>query len=800
MKYYIFIIVSCLIGHYALAQTAPDTNLLTKTWKAGWIGVTEEAKHAYGTYLFKKSAKLDQVPARYVVHVSADNRFRLFVNGRLIGEGPSLGDINHWNYETFDIASYLKIGENVLEAVVWNNGSYMAVNQFTVQTAFLLQGNTKKESDFNTDDTWKVREIKGRKPLDTRLIGYYALTPGELIDQRIESFPWIGKQVPENQWKNARFIAFGVPAGVYTAVPSNDWAWGLVQSSIPQMEKEFIRFKEVRKVEGIKFPKSFLCKATDIEVPANSVVTFWLDQTFLTNAYPHLLYSKGKDAEVSIKYAEALYEPNNSVKNNRNIVNGKVFIGKQDSIVCNGLERQMFSPLDWRTFRYIEVKIRTAQQPLVLHDIYSETVGYPFQLKSKLVADDTLIDSLLVVGWRTARLCAVETYFDCPYYEQLQYAGDTRIQCMISYYNADDDRLARKAIDYLDYSRISEGLTQCRYPSSVNLFIPPFSLAWIGMLYDFHLYRDDIDFVRKHLPGVRSVLSYFERYQLPDGSYSNPSQWNFTDWPDGRKRGWKFGTPPIGKDACSSILDLQLLMAYQYATKLEADAGYEALSKIYRQKAELLSGTIQLKYWDVEKEMYADDSQHKSYSQHANILAILCSLVKGNEAYSLYGKLAKPSSDMAETSIYFKYYQMLAMRKAGHADEYLNNLDIWKENLRLGLTTWAENSNVEKARSDCHAWGASPNIELYRSLLGIDSAAPGFRSVRIEPHLGHLTKVEGEIPYKGNFIKVSYQLNGKKWKVCIHLPERLNGIFVFQGEEKALISGRNEFIVENLQK
>lgn len=155
--------------------------------------------------------------------------------------------------------------------------------------------------------------------------------------------------------------------------------------------------------------------------------------------------------------------------------------------------------------------------------------------------------------------------------------------------------------------------------------------------------------------------------------------------------------------------------------------------------------------------MYADDSQHKSYSQHANILAILCSLVKGNEAYSLYGKLAKPSSDMAETSIYFKYYQMLAMRKAGHADEYLNNLDIWKENLRLGLTTWAENSNVEKARSDCHAWGASPNIELYRSLLGIDSAAPGFRSVRIEPHLGHLTKVEGEIPYKGNFIK--YPIN-----------------------------------------
>jgi alpha-L-rhamnosidase len=48
--------------------------------------------------------------------------------------------------------------------------------------------------------------------------------------------------------------------------------------------------------------------------------------------------------------------------------------------------------------------------------------------------------------------------------------------------------------------------------------------------------------------------------------------------------------------------------------------------------------------------------------------------------------------------------------------------------LNRGLTTWAETADPT-TRSDCHAWSASPNYELFRTVLGIDSAAPGFRRV-----------------------------------------------------------------------
>ncbi len=51
---------------------------------------------------------------------------------------------------------------------------------------------------------------------------------------------------------------------------------------------------------------------------------------------------------------------------------------------------------------------------------------------------DEEVQRILNTGWRTARLCAHETYMDCPFYEQLQYGGDARIQMLVSLYTTGD--------------------------------------------------------------------------------------------------------------------------------------------------------------------------------------------------------------------------------------------------------------------------------------------------------------------------------------------------------------------------
>jgi hypothetical protein len=140
-------------------------------------------------------------------------------------------------------------------------------------------------------------------------------------------------------------------------------------------------------------------------------------------------------------------------------------VGYYDVFLPDGGPRRAFRPLWVRTYRFVQVDVTTAGEPLQLDDYTGTFTAYPFVQRATFRSPDATLGKIWDVGWRTARLCALETYMDCPYYEQLQYVGDTRIQALISLYVAGDDRLMRNAIEQFDDSRLPEGLTLSRYPS-----------------------------------------------------------------------------------------------------------------------------------------------------------------------------------------------------------------------------------------------------------------------------------------------------------------------------------------------
>jgi len=754
-----------------------------RPWNAEWIAAPNENGMEYGIYYFRKNIALSVKPAAFIIHISADNRYKLFVNGTLVSLGPARGDTYYWNYETVDLASYLTAGKNTVAALVWNEAQYRPEAQISVRTGFILQGNSPTEEILNTNNTWKcIRDI-GHQPIPGF---FFAASKGEMVDmnQTVKG-DWTAINYNDNTWYRAAKVADGKLKGMAWGT---DWA--LVPSTLPPREMTYQRILKLRSAIGMIVPSTFPEKKTSLTIPANTTITLLLDQTFETNAYVTLNFSGGKNAGISLGYAETLYDKgsNGGRKSNRNDIEGKDFVGRKDSLIADGSQEQSFTTLNFRTYRYIRVIVQTKNEPMIIDDLYGTFTGYPFKQTAVFNSDNTEIKQILDIGWRTARLNAWETYTDCPYYEQLQYIGDTRIQALISYYNSSDDRLARNALNEMDHSRLPEGVTRSCYPSKGTQVISTFSLWYICMLHDYWMYRGDNDFIKDKLLGERGVLDFFSKYQQPDGSLKNTPYWAFVDWAGNLAGGVN------GSDGSAAIYDLQLLWAYQWAAEMEAKIGLHDYATIYNQKAMQLKATIQRKYWDPVKKLYADNIGKNGYSQHANSLAILTGMVSDADMPAVAKELLTDKS-LTQCSVYFKYYLNQALVKAGLGNDYMNWLGIWRENIALGLTTWAEDSRLETVRSECHAWGASPNIEFFRTVLGIDSDAPGFSKIKIEPHMGALTKVSGEIPHPAGKVSVEYKLETGKWKIKISLPQKIAGTFVWKGKAYLIKAGANSFVL-----
>jgi hypothetical protein len=769
----------------------------SQRWTARWIAVPAASAFDYGVYHFRRVFDLPDKPASFVVHVSADNRYQLFVNGTRVVWGPARSDLNHWRYETVDLAPHLTSGRNVIAALVWNFGEFAPEAQVTHRTAFLLQGASDRERLIDTNTQWKCFANRAYRPLHyshAQMRGYFVAGPCDNVDGA--SYPW--------GWEQPDFEDGGWAAG------QSDPRWGaalresidapnrwlLVARDLPLMEERTERLAAVRRSSGVTVPWQFPREPAPFTVAANSRARLLLDQAHLTTAYPELVVSGGAGAVIRVGYAEALFvdAAKGLEKGNRNEIEGKTFVGYYDSFTSDGGARRRYRPLWWRTYRYIDLDIETKAEPLTVDDFSGVYTGYPFQRKATFDAGSERLVRMLDVGWRTARLCAHETYMDCPYYEQLQYAGDTRIQALVSYYNAGDPRLAKNAIAQLNQSRTAEGATMSRAPTRQQQYIPPFSLWWIGMVHDYWRYVDDSAFVRDMLPGVRAVLGFFACHQKPNGMLAGLPWWNFVDW------AWtNRGIPPTSTDGSSACFDLQLLLALDWAAELEEALGSKPRAAEHRASAATLRATVKELYWDASRMLLADTpvaglkpgATMTEFSQHANALAVLARVVEGEEARALVNRTLADSS-FTQCTLYFRHYLHSAVNQVGEGDRYLNLLGEWDKMLERGLSTWAE--KPEPTRSDCHAWSASPSYEIFRTVLGIDSAGAGFRRVVIRPFLGELTRASGSIPHPAGQLSVSLSLQPDgKLSADVTLPEGVQGEFDWRGWRRPLPSGRSAF-------
>ncbi|MGA2086374.1 MAG: hypothetical protein ABSG60_12735, partial [Terracidiphilus sp.] len=614
-----------------------------REWKASWITHPTAPLRDPVVLHFRRTLALAAVPATYPVRVSADNRFVLFVNGHRVGDGPARGDLAHWRYERFDLAPFLQPGQNLITATVWNFGVYAPLAQMTDRTAFLLESEATGAAAISTPEGWLVEIESGQRPLPRVVNGfweYMAAGTGEEIDGARYDWSWNDPAAAGSSWLPAaspiRESIYPTSNKAHSADVAGDNSWGLVPDELPQMEYTPIGtagmlvsfgFTQMKEPEIGQLKNDHQDAGVFLDFPFSPFtfapfthVDIILDGRALTTAYPLLTVSGGKGARIRLTYAEALYDKDQH-KGDRDEVAGREALGLSDLFLPDGGQHRVFEPLWWRTWRYLDLEIDTGADPLTVESLTANFTAYPFEEPAALDVGDPELDKIWEISWRTARLDAHETYMDTPYYEQFQYVGDTRIQALISYAVAGDDRLARQAIAAFDQSRTADGLTMSRYPSSLPQIIPTFSLLWIGMVHDYWLYRPDPEPARATLPGTRAVLAWFATHEQPDGLLQKLPWWSFVDWvPSGE-------IPTYDANHESCVTTLEYLGALKDAADLEESLGDPLLAARYQARGAHVRDGLFNKCWNAQRGLVADNPDQKNFSQQANILAVLYDVV-----------------------------------------------------------------------------------------------------------------------------------------------------------------------------
>jgi len=777
-------------------------------WPARWVSCPDLADPPFVSAYRLSFAVAEPTTVR--THVTADERYELFLDGQRLGRGPERGDPQYWFFETYDLD--LAPGEHVLVARVWSLGRGAPTAQMTVRPGFLLAAEPPFTDLLSTGTTsWTCQRLRGYEFLDPGV----AWGTGARLCIDAAAFAWNFQRGLGPDWHPVQVDLFGCGAvGAYDFGSEHL----LRPALLPPMIEEPRSLGQVRHVSApmtAEVQRIPICQADHlmettvwqqlllgenrITIPPGTIRRVLIDLQDYTTGFLELVTSDGAGSQVRLHWAEALYigltttRQHHSPKGNRDEIEGKFFYGIGDLFLPDGGLNRHFTTLWWEAGRYIELVVQTADQPLVIERLGLCETRYPLTIRGRFVSDDPRLATVFSLGLRALQMCAHETYLDCPYYEQLMYVGDARLQALTTYALSNDDRLPRKAIMLFDVSRQTSGLTRSQYPSRVTLLIAPFSLWWVGMVHDYALWRDDPVFVQARLSGVRAVLDYFHGRRNADGLLAGLEGWNFTDWvPE-----WHKGVPPDGVEGVSGILNAQFVLVLHQAAELEAHFGEPELAVRNRRTAAEIGQAFRSRFWDEARGLFADDLAHLHFSEHAQCLALLGGVVDPPVREQLVDRL-RTTTDLARTSMYFSHYLLEMYRLQGDATALFDRLEEWFTLAPSGFRTTRE--EPEPSRSDCHAWGAHPLYHFAATILGVRPAEFGFRSVQIAPLLGPLTDVAGTVPHPRGDITVALRVEGDCLAGTVTLPDRTTGRLQWAGRSLDLQPGPQAVDIRRAKK
>jgi hypothetical protein len=206
------------------------------------------------------------------------------------------------------------------------------------------------------------------------------------------------------------------------------------------------------------------------------------------------------------------------------------------------------------------------------------------------------------------------------------------------------------------------------------------------------------------------------------------------------------------------------MLAYflQCASRLNSICGRNDVAREYQSVANMLKKNTKKYFYDKKTGLFADDLNHKYYSQQMQTWCVLSGTCKGDLAKSIM----ENSQDLEAKATYaFAYFYFRALEVVGLYEKTETMMDSYRGLLKLNCTTVPE--TPEYSRSDCHAWGALAIYEFSATVLGVRTENVFEKSVSVKPYVKGRAFAKGTVSTIAGDVYVSWSKDGDNFTITV---------------------------------
>lgn len=644
--------------------------------------------HAY----FRKSFELEEKDLDYCqIKISADDYYKLYINGVLAAQGPSQSYPFNYSYNLIDVSGLLKSGKNVIVVHIYYHGlisrSFVSGDN---RMGLYLELYNSNGIIISSDESFKTKRVAAYIQ-EAHIIGY-STQFAENIDSELLETDCFYSSYDDLDWENAEPIENDdhifkeepdVPVAIYDIHPEK----------IDKISKGRYLYDFSKELAG------------GIEICA----------------------SANKKAEITIRFGEEL-EQSGDVR----------FVTRAN---CRYEEKWSFfgenitiSNYDYKAFRYLEILFD--EESIQIEGLKAIARNYPIHDNKKALfySSNRTVTDIWEICERAVIIGAQEAYLDTPSREKGQYLGDLAITGKSHMYISGDSRMYKKAIlDFADSSFVCEGLLAVS-PSAFMQEIADYSLLFPDIVLHYYMFTGDLKLLRKVYPSIVGVISFFEKHEHSNGLlYDVASKWNMVDWPEGLRDEYDFPlTNPIGQGIHNVI------NAYYYGAVKAYNKIRDILKIKYVDKLPDMKKSFNEQFLCKETNLYKDSPETEHSSIHSNALPLLFEIAGETQTKAIVELIREKGLNCG---VYMSYFVLKALAKANE-HQLLWELIIgdgehsWANMLREGATTCFEAWGLEQKwnTSLCHPWASAPIPVIIEDIFGIEILEPGFKKYRINPH------------------------------------------------------------------